>query len=531
MTPAPDREFDSQEVARARLAAIIDSSDDVIVSKTLDGTITSWNPAAERLFGWTAADAIGRSIMLIVPDDRRAEEEGVLARIRGGERVDHFETVRRAKDGRLIDMSITVSPIKDASGRIVGASKVGRDIGERRRLEEQRARLLGREQEARRQAEGLNRAKDELLTTVSHELRTPLNSILGWARLVQSGNLDDSGHEQAINAIVRNAMVQTRLVEDLLDMSRIAAGRMRLDLESMELNAAVEAALETVRPAARAKNVALVATLDAALGSIEGAPDRLQQVVWNLLMNAVKFTPSGGRVDISTRRKSGTVDIVVSDTGRGIAANLLPHVFEPFLQGDDSRRDPKSGLGLGLALVRRLVELHGGTVVADSPGPDRGATFTVTLPLQASASTRKAPVEVASGRGDGHGSLEGSRVLLVDDDADFLELVAISLRRAGADVRAAASVAGALEVGSSWLPHALLTDLSMPGQDGFALIEAMRALLSEQRVHAAIIVITADGALETRARARRAGVDLFLTKPVDPVDLATVLAGVIRRTP
>jgi len=530
MTYTPDHEFDSQEVARARLAAIVDSSDDVIVSKTLDGTITSWNPAAERLFGWTAAEAIGQSIMLIVPDDRRPEEEGVLARIRGGQRVDHFETVRRAKDGRLIDVSITVSPIKDVSGRIVGASKVGRDISERRRIEEQRARLLGREQEARRQAEGLNRAKDELLTTVSHELRTPLNSILGWARLIQSGNLDDSGHEQAINAIVRNAMVQTRLVEDLLDMSRIAAGRMRLDFESMELNAAVEAAVETVRPAARAKNIALAATLDATLGSIEGAPDRLQQVVWNLLMNAVKFTPPGGRVDISTRRKSGAVDIVVSDTGRGIVADLLPHVFEPFLQGDDSRRDTKSGLGLGLALVRRLVELHGGTVGADSPGTDRGATFTVTLPLHASASTRKAPAEVASGRGDGHGSLEGSRVLIVDDDTDFLELVAIVLRRAGADVRAAVSAADARELVRSWLPHALLTDLSMPEQDGFAVIEAVRALLSEQRARAAIIVITADGTLETRARARRAGVDLFLTKPVDPVDLATVLAGVIRRT-
>src|SRR5262245_28973329 len=227
------------EVARARLAAVIASSDDVIVSKTLDGVITSWNPAAERLFGWTTAEAVGQSIMLIVPDDRRAEEEDVLARIRRGERLDHFETVRRAKDGRLVDMSITVSPIQDPAGHIVGASKVARDISERRRLEDQRARLLAHEQEARRQAENLNAAKDELIATVSHELRTPLNSILGWARMLQTGALDEAGRTRAIDAILRNAAAQTRLIEDLLDLSRLTAGRMRLDVDTMDLNAII----------------------------------------------------------------------------------------------------------------------------------------------------------------------------------------------------------------------------------------------------------------------------------------------------
>jgi PAS domain S-box-containing protein len=246
-------------VSQARLAAIVESSDDVMVSKTLDGIITSWNPAAERTLGWTAAEAIGQSIMLIVPDDRRTEEEGVLARIRRGERVDHFETMRRTRDGRLLDMSITVSPIRDGSGRIVGASKVARDIGQRRRIEEQRAALLIREQEARREAEALNRAKDELLATVSHELRTPLNSIFGWARMIQSGELDEVGRTRAIDTIVRNASAQARLVEDLIDLSRIAAGRMRLELERVELNRVVEAAIETVRPTAHAKEIALVA--------------------------------------------------------------------------------------------------------------------------------------------------------------------------------------------------------------------------------------------------------------------------------
>jgi PAS domain S-box-containing protein len=523
-----DRDLESDEIARARLAAIVESSDDIIVSKTLDGTITSWNPAAERLFGWTAAEAIGRSIMLIVPDDRHAEEERVLARIRRGERVDHFETVRVAKDGRRVDVSITVSPVKDAAGRIVGASKVARDVSERRRLEEQRTRLLAREQDARRQAEALNTAKDELLATVSHELRTPLNSILGWARMIQSGNLDDAGQEHAVNAILRNAALQTRLIEDLLDMSRIATGRMRLDFERMDLNAAIESALDTVRPAARAKNLTLAATLDPSLRMIEGAPDRLQQVVWNLVMNAVKFTPSGGRVDVSSQRRGANATIVVTDTGQGIPSDLLPHVFELFLQGDSSSQRRASGLGLGLALVRRVVELHGGQVVAESPGPGLGATFTVTLPV--SADDRTPYVHARRHRGNGHDALEGSRVLIVDDDADFLDLSAMALRAAGADVRAVSSAAGARELARTWQPHVVLTDLSMPEQDGFALIEALRSQLAEGNPRGSIIVITADGTPQTRARARIAGVDLYLTKPVDPADLAGAVAGVVRRS-
>jgi PAS domain S-box-containing protein len=373
-----------EAISSAWLAAIVASSDDVIISKTLDGIITSWNPGAERILGWSAEDAIGQHITLIVPDDRRAEEEDVLARIRRGERVDHFETVRRTKDGRLVDLSITVSPIRDGSGRIVGASNVGRDVGERRRLETQRARLLLSEQEARRQAEALSNAKDELLATVSHELRTPLNSIFGWARLMQSGDLDEASRTRAVEVILRNATAQAHLIDDLLDISRVAVGRMRLDFEDADLNATIEAAMETVRPAARAKDIALVAALDPSVGAIQCAPDRVQQVAWNLLMNAVKFTPAGGRVEISSRRGADDVVIVVTDTGEGIAAELLPQIFDLFWQGDGSSTRKQGGLGLGLALVRRLVEMHGGRVVAESAGKGRGATFTVTLPTRQS---------------------------------------------------------------------------------------------------------------------------------------------------
>jgi len=492
-----NRDEVSDALSRARLGEIVDSSDDVIVSKTLDGIITSWNPAAERTFGWTAAEAIGRHIMLIVPDERRAEEDDVIARIRRGERVDHFETVRQAKDGRRVDMSITVSPLKDAAGNVVGASKVARDISERRRLEDQRTLLLAREQEARREAEALNNAKDELLATVSHELRTPLNAIFGWARMIQSGQLDEAASARAINTIIRNASAQARLVEDLLDLARMSAGRMRLDFERVDLNATIEAALETVRPAAGAKDITLVAALDRSLGAVEGAPDRLQQVVWNLLMNSVKFTPAGGRVEISSLRAAGSVVITVSDTGRGIAAEVLPHVFELFRQEDSSSTRAQGGLGLGLTLVRRLVELHGGEVIAQSPGKDRGATFTVTLPV----SRQKVPTEA----GDARQMPDGTRVLVVDDDPEFLDLTAMVLRRAGAEVRAVSSAAQAYELVNSWLPDVVLADLAMPDEDGFMLGRAMRAIFSK-RAHVAIIALTAYGTPENHARAIQAWV-------------------------
>ena len=365
---------------QARLIAIVESSDDAIVSKTLDGVITSWNAAAERIFGWTAQEAVGRHITLIIPEERWAEEDQVLATIRRGERLDHFETVRVTKDGQRLDISLTVSPILDASGRVVGASKIARDITERRRLQEARERLLEREQRAREAAEALNRAKDEFLATISHELRTPLNAIFGWARLLQTRQLDEAGQDRAITVIVNSAAAQARLVEDLLDLSRVVSGLLRLDVKPVDLRAVVDAALEAVRPAAAAKAIALTATL-ADVGPMQGAPDRLQQVVWNLVMNAVKYTPHGGRVDVVVRRVDGSAEVAVSDNGEGISPDLLPHVFDQFWQEDSSTTRAHGGLGLGLTLVKRLVELHGGRVRAESAGKGKGATFTVTLPL------------------------------------------------------------------------------------------------------------------------------------------------------
>lgn len=368
------------DYSRERLAAIVDSADDAIVSKTLDGVILSWNRAAERIFGWTAGEAVGRQIRLIIPPERWPEEDEILARLGRGERIDHFETIRVTKDGRLIDISLTISPIRDESGRIVAASTIARDITEKRRLEEERNRLLEREQQARVAAEALNRAKDQFLATISHELRTPLTSILGWARLLQSGQLDERVEQRAVSAIVNGAVMQARLVEDLLDLSRIVTGRLRLDMAPVDLRAVVDAALDAVRPAASAKDITLIATL-ADVGRMRGAADRLQQVVWNLAMNAVKFTPRGGHVEVVLRRQGDSAELVVTDDGEGISPDRLPHVFEEFWQEDSSTTRAHSGLGLGLTLVRRLVELHGGDVRAESAGKGKGATFTVALPL------------------------------------------------------------------------------------------------------------------------------------------------------
>jgi PAS domain S-box-containing protein len=365
---------------RGRLAAIVDTSDDAIVSKTLEGVIKSWNRGAERIFGWTAEEAIGRHITLIIPRERYAEEDDVLARIRRGELIDHFETVRVTKDGRHVNISLTVSPVKDPNGRIIGASKIARDVTERRRLEDERERLLARERRAREEAEAASRTKDELLAIVSHELRTPLNSILGYARMLRRGDLEEADRPRALDVIIRSAVAQSQMVEDLLDLSRIVSGRMALTFEKCAVSALVSEALDAVQPAAQTKGIMVSTAFDPDAGKIFCAPDRLRQVIWNLAMNAIKFTPAGGRVEVAVKHADGDIRIIVADNGVGISAGLLPHIFEPFRQEDSSTTRAHGGLGLGLALVKHIVELHGGRVYAESPGKGEGATFTVSLP-------------------------------------------------------------------------------------------------------------------------------------------------------
>jgi PAS domain S-box-containing protein len=354
-----------QDDTRARLAAIVQSSDDAIISKDLTGVVKTWNRGAERIFGYAPEEVIGRSITIIIPTERLAEETEVLRQICSGHSVEHFETVRRAKDGRSIDISLTVSPIFDDDGRIIGASKIARDITDQKRLQ--------------REAAQASRLKDEFLATLSHELRTPLNAVLGYAVLLGEQTLAPEQQQKAAVAIRRNAEALARLVDDLLDTSRIISGKMHLQLGVCDLGELTRDALDVVRPALQGKALHLDLSLDGS-ARVVGDCDRLRQVLWNLLTNAIKFTPRGGVITVAVDRGDGRVRFRVRDTGIGIAAPSLPYIFQRFWQVETSPTREQGGLGLGLALSRYLVELHGGTITADSAGAGLGAEFRVELP-------------------------------------------------------------------------------------------------------------------------------------------------------
>ena len=518
----------------AYLAAIVASSDDVIVSKTLDGIITSWNPAAERILGYTAAEAVGKHIRIIIPPDRWAEEDDVLARIRGGGRVDHFETIRRTKDGRLLNISLTVSPIKDENGKIIGASKVARDITERKLAEQERERLLGSEKEFRARAEEASRLKDEFLAVVSHELRTPLNAIMGWAALLRM-RIQDEQAARAIETILRNAQTQNQLIGDLLDVSRIVTGQLRLNLRPFELVSVIDAAIEVIRPSAEAKSIRIHTMLDPSAGPVVGDPDRLQQIFWNLLSNAVKFTPKGGRIQIRLQRINSHVEIVVSDTGKGIEPAVLPFVFDRFRQGDSSTTREHGGLGLGLAIVRHLVELHGGVVHVHSLGEGKGAEFIVELPISAATRAEPAGDEARVHPGVGENaygalpSLAGLRVLLVDDEPDAREMIAAILGEAGAEIALAESAHQAIEMLTQWKPDVLISDIGMPVEDGYELIRKVRTLSPAAGGQVPAIALTAYARTQDRLKVLSSGYQMHVPKPVEPIELATVIASVTRR--
>src|SRR3984885_15719766 len=443
------RDITQNSELEGRFKAIIASSDDAIVSKDLNGIVRSWNQSAERIFGYTAEEMVGKSITVLFPPDRLDEEPKILEQLRRGQRVDHFETVRVRKDGRELDVSVTISPVKDPTGRVIGVSKVARDITSIKRVLREREELLEREKAARAEAERVGRMKDEFLATLSHELRTPLNAILGWANILGSGaTATPEDLRQGLETIERNARSQAQLIEELLDMSRIMNGKLRLDVQPVDLQTIVADAIESVRPAADAKDIRLTKVLDPKGGHITGDPNRLQQILWNLLSNAIKFTPKGGRVQVLLQRINSHVEITVTDTGQGIAADFMPRLFTRFSQAETSEARRHGGLGLGLALVKSLVELHGGTVKASSPGPDQGATFIISLPLtvlrteQAEPTLTPAPYSVNSIPCP---ELRGFHVLVVDDEADARILIAHILTRCNATVTTAANAQEALE--------------------------------------------------------------------------------------
>jgi PAS domain S-box-containing protein len=700
----------------ARLAAVVESSDDAIISKSLDGVIASWNRGAERIFGYTAAEVIGKSITILIPEERTFEEPDILARLRRGERIDHFETVRLRKDGARIDVSLTVSPVRAPDGRIVGVSKIARDITERRRADEalreetralellnetgtllaseldlgrlvqsitdaatrlsgakfgaffynvidakgesyflyalsgapreafdkfglprntpvfdptfrglgvirsaditkdprygqmgphhgmppghlavrsylaapvisrsgevigglffghpdtgvfnarieriilgvaaqaavaidnarlyeasqraaaERERLLEAERAARTEAERVSVMKDEFLATLSHELRTPLNAILGWAQLLRGQPRDRI--DDGLEVIERNAKAQTQLIEDLLDMSRIASGKVRLDVQGVDLPGLLHAAVDAIRHSAEAKDIRLQVVVDPLAGPVRGDPNRLQQCFWNLLSNAIKFTPKGGKVQVALARVESHVEISVTDDGEGIAPDFLPFVFERFRQADSSSTRNHGGLGLGLSIVKNLVELHGGTVRAKSAGPGRGATFCIELPLlvvHAAPEERRrrhpsSPSE-ATTSGD-FPSLDGVTVLAVDDEPDARELIRAVLGQCGARVLLASSAAEGLAMVSRERPDMILSDIGMPGEDGYALIRHVRALPANEGGRTPAAALTAFARAEDRTRALRAGFQTHVVKPVEPTELAAVVASLATR--
>jgi len=522
-------------IDHAFASAIVASSDDAIVGKTLQGVIKSWNQGAERIFGYTASEAIGQSIELIIPPDHRHEERDILRRLARGERIEHFETVRRAKDGRLVDVSLTVSPVRDETGRIVGASKIARDVTEQKRTRAEREELLEREQTARTRAEEASRLKDEFLATVSHELRTPLSAIVGWARLLADGSLDAEQTRRAAEVMDRNARAQTQLIDDLLDVSRIITGKLRLNIGRVHPAAVIESALDSVKPSADAKQIRLRTVIDRDAGAISGDSARIQQVIWNLVSNAIKFTPRGGEVEVRLSGGPSMVEITVSDTGQGIGPEMLPHVFERFRQAEAGTTRTHGGLGLGLAIVRHIVELHGGTVGATSEGEGRGARFTVRLPSWSGVPSEPAALPIVPARDAGESPrmpleqtprLDGLKIVLVDDEMDARAMLREVLERRGAEVREAGSAREALALVEEWRPSVLVSDIGMPGTDGYELIRQVRSRETDSRVPA--VALTAYARSEDRMRALLAGYQMHVAKPIDPAELILVIAGLVR---
>ena len=520
---------------QARLAAIVATSDDAIVSKNLDGIVLSWNLAAERIFGYTPDEIIGQPILILLPPERIDEEATILAKIRRGERVDHFETIRVRKDGRRVDISVTISPIHAPAGNVIGASKIARDITEYKQLVKEREQLLSAERAARSEAERMGRMKDEFLATLSLELRTPLSAILGWSQLLQQDTPDAAMLQEGLEVIERNARVQTQLIADLLDMSRIISGKLRLDVQQVDLASVISAVLDSIRPAAEFKQIRLQKMLDPIVGPVSGDPNRLQQIVWNLLSNAIKFTPKGGRVEVLLERVNSHVEITVSDTGQGIVPDFLPHVFDRFRQADASTTRHQGGLGLGLAIVKQLVDLHGGHVTAKSRGEGQGATFSVMLPLTV---TRHA----SAGRqhpshSDGQPTLDfqqislaGAKILVIDDEADARDLIQRLLTERSARVFVAESADRGLELLQSEKPDLFLSDIGMPDKDGYEFIRAARKLPPDQGGRTPAVALTAFARSEDRTRAMIAGYQVHLSKPVEAQELIATVASLTGRT-
>jgi PAS domain S-box-containing protein len=503
--------FDENDGRYRRLVEGV--QDYAILLLDAQGCIVNWPPAAERMSGYVAAEMLGRSFGVVCGDSNSAGQESDAAfELAAKEGKCEVDLACFKKTGDRFWADLAVASLRDESGKLDGFSLVMRDVTERQDAHQQRAQELAED----------NRLKDEFLATVSHELRTPLNSILGWAQLLRSGRLDESNWDRAIQTIELSAKTQARLIDDLLDVSRIITGKMQLDVRPIRLSEIIRPAIETIQPAADAKGIRVETKLDSTTALVSGDPNRLHQVAWNLLSNAIKFTPAGGLVHVRLEHRREHVEMTVKDSGIGIKAAFLPFVFDAFRQADSSTTRAHQGLGLGLAIVRRLVELHGGTVQAESPGIGQGSTFRVRIPTASMQVAEASPVIIPSSIL--FKSLQGLRVVVVDDDHGARELASMILSKFGVQVTAVASASEGFLALRQFKPHVLLSDLEMPHEDGYSLIQRVRALCPEEGGETPAVALTAYARPEDRRRTRLAGFQIHLTKPIESDELASAIA-------
>jgi two-component system, chemotaxis family, CheB/CheR fusion protein len=509
VTPGPrsDAEAIDYSVQLALLAAIVASSDDAIVSKTLDGQIQSWNAGATRIFGYLADEVIGKPITIIIPPEFHEEERQILARVRSGDRIDHFDTVRLTKDGRRIAISLTVSPIRDLHGTIVGASKVARDISERKAAEQalrESAQRLRASEEALRDAD---RRKDEFLALLAHELRNPLAPIRYALAMNRKEGRTAEQQRRAEEIIERQVTHMSRLLDDLLDVSRITRGSLELKKTPTELTLIIGSAIETARPILDSKHHAFLLDLPAEAIRLEADPVRLAQVFSNLLINAAKYTDPGGQIQLRATQQEGELMVAIRDNGMGISPDMMPRLFMLFSQAQSALGRAEGGLGVGLSLVRGLIGLHGGSVKAHSEGPGRGSEFIVRIPVGAPLKTPE--VEATT---DVPVPGAGLKILVVDDSRDAADTCAMLLELSGHHVQTAYTGQRALELAETFRPHVLLLDIGLPDFDGYQLAKKIRT--SSWGRGTVLVAVTGWGQEQDRRRAFEAGFDHHLTKPI-----------------
>lgn len=465
----------------------------------------------------------------IHPEDRNLAREALREAIL--KQADYDDEFRiRLPTGSEAWISLKGRAEYDASGRVTGVVGTLANITERKRFETERESLLASESEARNTAERANLMKDEFLATLSHELRTPLNAILGWSHMLRSDHSNEEELKTGLEVIERNTLAQARLIEDLLDMSRIISGKIRLDVQPTDLSRIIQAAMDSVRPSAESRKIRLTCVLDPLTSPVRGDPSRLQQIIWNLLTNSIKFTSPGGKVEVALERVNSHIELSVSDTGVGIEPDLLPYVFDRFRQGDASSTRQHGGLGLGLAIVKNLTEMHGGSVQAKSAGVGKGATFRISLPLPAAHPEEEVRAHPSTPGGLApqeaeRPDLTGADVLIVDDEPDCLDVLRLILEKRGAQVTTASSATAALELLKNQTFHALVSDIGMPVMDGYAFISTLRQWPADQGGHLPAIALTAFARSDDRRKAMTAGFDTFISKPVDQGEL---LAAVFR---